>query len=83
MEGYKLIIYIFLISLVQIFINSFLNYLKVKNNLKDSKSYILNSTNFTINMICFMYNLYFILTFFRLFLLPEIIDIFFTAQSFM
>ncbi len=81
MEGYKLIIYIFIISLIQIFSNAFLNYIKEKNNLKKSNSYILNTSNFTVNVICFMYNLYFILTFFKLFLLPEIIDIFFTAQS--
>ncbi len=81
MEGYKLIIYILIISLVQIFSNAFLNYLKEKNNLKKSNSYILNTSNFTVNVICFMYNLYFILTFFKLFLLPELIDIFFTAQS--
>ncbi len=81
MEGYKLIIYIFFISLIQISSNSFFNFLKEKNNLKKNDNNILNSTNFTINTLCFMYNLYFLLIFLKTYLLPEIIDIFFTAQS--
>ncbi len=81
MQGYKLLIFIFIISLIQIFCNAFLNYIKEKSNLNKSNTYILNTSNLTINIICFMYNLYFILTFFKLYLFPELIDIFFTAQS--
>lgn len=81
MDGYKLVFYIFIISLFQIFTNSLFDYLKDKTNTKKANTYILNSTNFTINAICFLYNIYFILTFFRIFLLPELIDIFFATKD--
>ncbi len=95
MEGFKLIYYILLISIIQIFFNSFLNYMSKKSFKEQelaqtkneryyiSNEYIFKTLTFLTNLSFFMYDLYFIVIFLKLFLVPQINELIMFTKTFL
>ncbi len=95
MEGFKLIYYIILISIVQIFFNTFLNYISKKSSKEEyfadtknekyyvSNEYVFKTLTFITNISFFMYDLYFIIIFLKLYLIPEINELIMFTKTFL
>ncbi len=86
MQEFNLILYIVLISLFQILVNSIFSFLiersvqKSSSSVKPKDSKIYSLILSMINSICFLYSLYYLLVFVKTFLMPEFIEIFLSLE---
>lgn len=79
MAGFMLIFYIVLTALIQILINFVIFYLLSSEDNRNTK--LLRNISVTLNISCFLCSLYLVLKFLKIFLIPEIIEIFTTVQG--
>ncbi len=86
MQELNLLLYIVIISLFQILVNLLFNYL-IEKSVQPSNNHVGSKDNKTfslilsiLNCICFLYSLYYLLGFIKMFLLPEFLEIFLSFQ---
>lgn len=84
MEGFKLVLFIILISLTQVILNlviSYLNTIYLKSNNIEKQPIMSKTAHLAVNIICFTYSMYILLYFIKVYIIPEMLDIYTLIQS--